>query len=148
MPSINQVTLRGRVGREPRWGKSRSGALACRLLLATDISEEDEVTGKVQQVTEWNMAIIDRQLAEQFRDKVNKGDEVLVEGRMKTRCWTDDKGTVRYITEVFAYTMRVYPKKRLVSTSIADPGLADWVADYDEWTPIWAESLSPDAHAA
>jgi single-strand DNA-binding protein len=131
MGSINQVTLQGKVGREPSWGSTPNGAPACRVLLVTDAMEHDEKTGKPRQVTEWNRVILERQLAEQVRDGIGKGDEVLVTGRLRTRSWRDREGAVRYLTEVFAETVKVFRKASVPSVAM-DEDLLAWLANHDD----------------
>lgn len=134
MGTINKVTVKGKLGKEPSWGALPSGALACRLVLATTVIEEDEATGKARRSTEWHRAVLEGRLAEQVREGLAKGDDVYVEGRLKTRKWTDRYGIVRYCTEILADAVQVFPKMRAQGASIADDELIAWVSAYDQAT--------------
>ena len=134
MGTINKVTLKGQLGKEPSWGALPNGALACRLVLATTVIDEDEATGKAQRSTEWHRAVLEGRLAEQVRDGLAKGDEVYVEGRLKTRKWTDRHGIARYCTEILADAVQVFPKARPRVATITDDELIAWVSAYDEAT--------------
>lgn len=132
MGSINKVTLRGWLGKEPTWGTLPCGALACRLMLATTVSGKDPATGKARHSTEWHRALLEGRLADQVRTGVANGDEVYLEGRLRTRKWTDRQGIVRDYTEVVAEVVQVFRKARTLGAAIADDELIAWVADYDE----------------
>ncbi|NHZ99025.1 single-stranded DNA-binding protein [Massilia sp. CCM 8734] len=134
MGTINKVTLKGRLGKEPSWGTLPSGALACRLLLATTAFEDDNSTGNARRCTEWHRAVLEGRLAEQVRDRLAKGDEVYIEGGLKTRTWTDGQGIARYCTEVFAQNVQVFPQLRARCATLAESELLAWVSDYDEAT--------------
>lgn len=134
MAAINKVTLRGKLGKEPRWGATPAGALAVRLVVATTVIEEDEASGKEVPSTEWHRAVLEGRLAEQVRNGVSKGDEVYIEGRLKTRRWTDRHGIVRYCTEIFADAVQVLPKKSAQCPTIPHDELVAWVSSYDAAT--------------
>lgn len=146
MGTINKVTLKGKLGKEPSWGALPSGALACRLVLATTVIEVDEATGKARRSTEWHRAVLEGRLAEQVRDGLAKGDDVYVEGRLKTRKWTDRHGIVRYCTEILADAVQVFPKVRAQGAPIMDDELIAWVSAYDEATA--REAVAEAAKAA
>ncbi|WP_229509463.1 single-stranded DNA-binding protein [Massilia sp. CCM 8734] len=131
---INTVTLKGRLSKEPRWNGAPGGRLACRLALTT-IDEGDEYApGKRRQHTEWHLAILEGECAEQVRNRISKGDEVYIEGRLKTRTWTDGQGISRYCTEVFARNVQVFPQLRAICATLAESELLAWVSDYDDAT--------------
>lgn len=134
MAAINKVTLQGKLGKEPRWGATPAGALAVRLVVATTVIEEEEASGKEVPSTEWHRAVLEGRIAEQVRNGVSKGDEVYIEGRLKTRRWTDRHGIVRYCTEIFADAVHVLPKKSAQCATIPHDELVAWVSSYDAAT--------------
>jgi len=134
MAAINKVTLQGKLGKEPRWGATPAGALAVRLVVATTVIEEDETSGQEVRSTEWHRAVLEGRLAEQVRHGVSKGDEVFIEGRLKTRRWTDRHGIVRYCTEILADAVQVFPKQSAQCATIPHDALVEWVASYDAAT--------------
>ena len=50
--------------------------------------------------TEWHNIVVRNKAAEICEKYLKKGDKVYIEGRIKTRKWTDDKGMDRYSTEI------------------------------------------------
>ena len=148
MGTINKVTLKGPLGKEPSWGLLPSGPLACRLVLATTSIVEDEVSGTARRSTEWHRAVLEGRLAEQVRNGLAKGDEVYLEGRLKTRKWTDRSGIVRYCTEILADAVQVFPMARRQGDSIADDELIAWVSAYDEATASEAAAAAANASPA
>lgn len=55
--------------------------------------------------TTWYTVTAWRALADRVRDSVNRGDAVIVHGRLSTRTWTDDKGLPVTTLEVEASYM-------------------------------------------
>ena len=60
----------------------------------------NRTTGERVSNTEWHNIIVRNKAAEICEKYLKKGDKVYVEGRLKTRKWTDDKGMDRYSTEI------------------------------------------------
>ncbi|HSM62756.1 MAG TPA: single-stranded DNA-binding protein, partial [Gillisia sp.] len=50
--------------------------------------------------TEWHNIVVRNKAAEICEKYLKKGDKVYVEGRLKSRKWTDDKGIERYSVEI------------------------------------------------
>jgi single-strand DNA-binding protein len=48
----------------------------------------------------WHNIVVRNKAAEICEKYLTKGDKVYIEGRIKTRKWTDDKGMERYSTEI------------------------------------------------
>lgn len=134
--SINQVTLMGRIGRDPRWATLPGGGEVCNVVLATHETEQDWRTGALREVTHWHRAVLAGSVAQSVRDGIGKGDALYVEGRMRTRKWTSASGDVRYTTEVIAAQVQLYRKAGRTQEDtdgehLADPDIAAWLADYD-----------------
>lgn len=132
MGRLNKVTLMGQLGKEPRWGRLPSGELACSLVLGTEDEEQTASTRK--RTLEWHRAVLAGKLAEEVRDRIAKGDQVYVEGKLKTRTWIDTKGITRFCTEIHADAVQVFPKTRIQAAPLTDPELVAWFAEYDEAT--------------
>ena len=66
--------------------------------LATTESYKDKEGNWVDQ-TEWHNIVAWRWLAER---NLVKGDQVYIEGKLKTRSWEDAEGKKHYMTEVYA----------------------------------------------
>jgi single-strand DNA-binding protein len=105
MASVNKVILIGNCGRDPEVRYSQSGAAICNVTLATSRSWKDKTTGERVEETEWHRVVFYDRLAEIAGEYVKKGKQIYVEGRLKTRKWTDKDGVEKYTTEVIANEM-------------------------------------------
>ncbi len=102
MKSINKVILKGRLGDDPKSAATSTGKIKTAFSVATDESWKDK-DGKWQTNTEWNKVVIWKSpLAEVVAQHVKKGDVVLIEGKNKTRSYTDEDKVKKWITEVVA----------------------------------------------
>jgi single-strand DNA-binding protein len=102
MSSVNRVTILGRVGKDPELRYATGGAAICNLSVATSRSWKDKTSGERQEETEWHRVALFERLAEVAGEYVKKGKQVYIEGRLKTRKWTDKDGVERYTTEIMA----------------------------------------------
>ncbi len=98
MSSIkNYVHLLGNIGDDPQVKNLESGIKVARFSLATNEYYKD-AKGKKQTDTNWHTIVAWGKIAE----IVEKGKEVGVVGKLKTRTYTMDDGNQRYVTEVVA----------------------------------------------
>ncbi len=98
---VNKVILVGHLGADPELRYTPSGAAVCEMRLATNESWTDR-QGQRQERTEWHRIVVWSKLAENCSKYLNKGRQVYVEGRLRTRSWDDKDGNKRYTTEVIA----------------------------------------------
>ena len=71
-----------------------------RFPLATNETYTSKQTGERINNTEWHNIVVRNKAVEICEKYLTKGDKIYVEGRIKTRKWTDDKGMDRYSTEI------------------------------------------------
>lgn len=107
MASINKVTLIGNVGKDPEVRYTQSGAAICNISLATTRSWKDKNSGEKQEETEWHRVVFYDRLAEVVGEWVKKGKTIYIEGRLKTRKWTNKDGQDVYTTEIIAIQMQM-----------------------------------------
>jgi single-strand DNA-binding protein len=107
MASVNKVILIGNLGRDPEVRYMPSGSAICNLRIATSRNWKDKTTGERQEETEWHSVALFDRLAEIAGEYLKKGRPVYIEGRLKTRKWTDKDGNERYTTEVIAQEMQL-----------------------------------------
>jgi len=105
MASVNKVILIGNLGKDPEVRYAPSGAAICNITLATSRNWKDKSTGERQEETEWHRIVFYDRLAEIAGEYLKKGKSVYIEGRLKTRKWTDKEGVDRYTTEIIANDM-------------------------------------------
>ncbi|MFO1328731.1 MAG: single-stranded DNA-binding protein [Rubrivivax sp.] len=107
MASINKVILIGNLGRDPEVRYAPSGSAICNATIATSRQWKDKTSGERQEETEWHRVVFYDRLAEIAGEYLKKGRSVYVEGRLKTRKWTDKEGVERYTTEIVADQMQM-----------------------------------------
>jgi single-strand DNA-binding protein len=99
MPAVNKVILLGNVGQDPEVRHMPNGDAVCNLSLATNRKWKDK-NGDVQEEVEWHRLTFFARQAEIVGEYVDKGDPLYVEGRLKTRKYTDKDGAEKYTTEI------------------------------------------------
>ncbi len=107
MASVNKVILIGNLGRDPEVRYAPSGAAICNVTIATSRQWKDKTSGDRQEETEWHRVVFYDRLAEIAGEYLKKGRPVYVEGRLKTRKWTDKDGVEKYTTEIVADQMQL-----------------------------------------
>lgn len=103
--SVNKVILIGNLGRDPEVRRLENGAVVANFPLATSETYVDKVTGERRDTTDWHNIVLWRGLAEVAEKYARKGQKIYIEGKLKTRSWTDKDGNTRYTTEVLAEEM-------------------------------------------
>ncbi len=98
--TINKVILIGHLGDNVKMHFFEGGNSIGRFPLATNDSYINKQTGEKVVNTEWHNIVVRNKLAEIFERYAKKGDKVYLEGRLKTRRWTDETGRERYMTEI------------------------------------------------
>jgi len=107
MASVNKVILIGNLGRDPEVRYTANGAAICNVTIATSRNWKDKNSGEKVEETEWHRVVFYDRLAEIAGEYLKKGRSVYVEGRLKTRKWTDKDGVEKYTTEVIADNMQM-----------------------------------------
>jgi single-strand DNA-binding protein len=107
MASVNKVILIGNLGRDPEVRYAPSGSAICNVTVATSRKWKDKTSGEKQEETEWHRVVFYDRLAEIAGEYLKKGRPVYVEGRLKTRKWTDKDGVEKYTTEIVADQMQL-----------------------------------------
>lgn len=105
MAGVNKVLLIGNLGKDPEVRHLESGVMVANFPLATTESYRDRNTGERRQITEWHNIVLWRGLAEISEKYLKKGNQVYIEGKLRTRSWQDQEGNTRYTTEVIADNM-------------------------------------------
>ena len=105
MNGVNKVILIGTLGRDPEVKYTSGGAAICNLSLATSRSWKDKNTGERQEETEWHRVVLYERQAEVAGEYLKKGKPVYIEGRLKTRKWTDKDGVEKFTTEIVGQEM-------------------------------------------
>ena len=105
---MNKVILIGNLGKAPETRTLETGVVVCRFPLATSEKYKNRKTGEKNSHTEWHNVVLWRGLAEVAEKYLNKGDKILIEGRIRSRSWEDkESGQMRFITEILADQMQM-----------------------------------------
>lgn len=102
MASLNKVILIGNLGKDPEVISFDNGTKKMSVSLATTERFRDR-DGNWQEQTEWHNLVSWGPLAQDIADKRRnyvKGDQMYVEGRIKSRQYVDGQNVTRHITEI------------------------------------------------
>ena len=105
MAGVNKVILIGNLGKDPEVRHLENGTAVANFSMATSESYKDRTSGEKKTITEWHNIVLWRGLAEVAEKYLKKGDQVYIEGKLKTRTWDDKDGNTRYTTEVVGDNM-------------------------------------------
>ena len=98
------MILIGNLGKDPEIRSLEGGVKVANFSLATTETYKGKNGEKVEQ-TEWHNIVLWRGLAEVAESYLKKGNSIFIEGKLKTRDWTDKDGNKRYTTEIVADNM-------------------------------------------
>lgn len=124
MSSINQVTLLGRVGQEPKVTTANNGTTIAKLTLATSRKYKD------QEQTQWHNITVFNKAAEFAGKYIHKGDCVVVIGEIKYDKYTNEKGEERSVTNIVASNIQLCASKQ-------DKSCGQHTDDYPEGNIPW-----------
>jgi len=110
MAGINKVILVGNLGRDPEIRTLENGSKVAQFSIATTESYKDKA-GNWQDQTEWHNIVVWRYLADKAENSLKKGSKVYLEGKIRTRSWTDKDNNTRYTTEIIGDKMLVLDKR-------------------------------------
>ena len=108
---LNKVQIIGRLGKPVDLKYTQSGSPVANMTVATDESYTDK-QGQRQTTTEWHRVIVFGKTAETCQQYLDKGSLVYVEGKLKTRKFTDRNGQERYTTEIVADRMQFLDRRQ------------------------------------
>lgn len=108
---VNKVILVGNVGLDPEVRTTESGVKVARVRLATTERIYNRQTNENAELTEWHTITLWRGLADVVDRYVRKGSQLYIEGRLRTREWTDKDNIKRYTTEIMADEMKLLGRR-------------------------------------
>ena len=124
MASLNKVILIGRFGKDPEVTTFENGNKKVSVTLATSDRYRDREGSWVEQ-TDWHNIVVFGNLAIDIADRkrnYSKGDLMYIEGKLRTRQYTDQQGQIHNITEVSAdKMMQLAPARPSQQSSYGTP---------------------------
>lgn len=108
---INKVILIGNVGADPEIRTLEGGIKVARIRIATTERIYNRTTQEAKEHTEWHSVTLWRNMADVADRFVRKGSQVYIEGRIRSRDWTDEAGAKRYAIEIVADDMKLLGRR-------------------------------------
>ncbi len=104
---INKVILVANATADAEARTTSNGNTITSVRLATNESWKDKTTGETQERTEYHRVKFFGRLAEIAADYIRKGQQVYIEGSLRTDKYTDKEGVERYTTDIIANEMQL-----------------------------------------
>jgi single-strand DNA-binding protein len=97
--SLNKVLLIGNLGRDPELKATPSGQSVARFSVATTETWKNQ-SGEKQSKTEWHNIVVWGKQAEIAEKYLRKGKQIMVEGRIQYREYTDQAGVKKTACDI------------------------------------------------
>ena len=110
MSSVNKAIIVGNLGKDPEMRYLPSGDAVANISVATT-SKYKNKAGEMVEETEWHRVSFFGGLAEVVGKYLKKGSQVYIEGKIKTRKYTDKDGVEKYSTDIVASEMQMLGSK-------------------------------------
>lgn len=104
--SVNKVILIGRLGQVPETRRTGTGDAVTNFSLATDEQWKDK-NGQKQTRTEWHNITMFGKLGEIASQYLRKGDQVFIEGQIRSSKYSTKDGVERTAYNIIAAEMRM-----------------------------------------
>lgn len=144
---LNQCQFIGRLGADVEARYLNSGKPVANFKIAVGSSWKSKDTGEKNEAVEWVAIVAFDKLAEICVEYLRKGQQVFIQGAMKTRKWKDKEGNDRYSTEIIASQMQMLgsraereePQQRPAKAKAQPPSQKDQQDDFNDSVPfMWS----------
>jgi single-strand DNA-binding protein len=125
--NLNKVIIIGRTTSNPEMKSTKSGKSVVSMSIATNRYYKTS-KGEKQEEVEFHNVVFWGKQAEIVSQYVEKGQLLMVEGRLNTRNWETKQGIKRYTTEIIAEGLQLGPSKN-GSKGESEPKKSDNVED-------------------
>ncbi len=99
---LNLCQFIGRIGKDIELKYMPNGDAVANFSIACGDDYKDKQTGQKVEQTNWINVVAFRRLAEILGEYCNKGDQVYISGKQRTRKYQAQDGSDRYSTEIVA----------------------------------------------
>lgn len=106
---LNHITVMGRLTHDPEMRKTPSGVSVVNFTVAVDRDIKNKETGERE--TDFLDVVAWRYTADYMSKYCTKGSQVVVDGRLQIRSWTDKDGNKRKNAEIQADSIYITGKK-------------------------------------
>src|SRR5262252_5112900 len=100
--TINTVTLSGNLTRDPEHRTTSGGTSVVKLRIASNERYKNQTTGEWDDRPGYYDITIWKGMADWVASNIKKGDQVVVEGRLRWREWETDEGQKRQAVDITA----------------------------------------------
>jgi single-strand DNA-binding protein len=100
MASMQKLIMIGYLGKDPETRYTPSGAAVCAFSVATTERWKDKQSGEQKEITEWHNCEAWGRTAEVCGEYLHKGDQVYLEGKVRTEEYEDKEGNRRWSVKV------------------------------------------------
>lgn len=111
MASKNQVSLLGRLGKDPEVRTFQSGDSITSFSLATTETWKDKQTGEKKESTQWHNCVASARLGEVIAQYTRKGSLVDLDGKLVYRKYTDKDKVERTVAEIRVIDIRFLDRR-------------------------------------
>lgn len=120
---MNKVILFGYVGKDPDITSFQNGGKVAQFSLATTEKGYKTKDGReIPDETQWHNIVVRKSgLAGVCESYVRKGTPLLIEGKLKTRTYNANDGSMRYVTEVVVDELTIMGKRENPSVPAQAP---------------------------
>lgn len=98
--TLNKVMLIGFLGDDIKMHYFDGGNCIGRFQLATNEVYINKTTNEKITSTEWHNLVVRNKAAELCEKYLSKGDKIYIEGRIKSRQWQSEDGSIKHTTEI------------------------------------------------
>lgn len=128
MRGLNKVMLIGNIGRDPEVQSFEGGRKRASFTLATSERYRDR-NGVDQTVTEWHNIVVWGPQTDTVEKYLKKGMPLFVEGKIKTREYTNKEGVQKRVTEIIAENFSMLSTRRPDEQSSLDEAQDNAIKD-------------------
>jgi single-strand DNA-binding protein len=144
MPELNSVIIAGNLTKDPIYRQTTNGTPVVNFSVASNRRYRDSKDDWQEDVcyvgvVAWN------KLAESCRDKLKKGNAVLVEGELQSRTFKTEKGDSKTIVEIKARRIQFLNKKLGAEGAVSDEHHEEIPAAFED--DSFEKHLSPEDSA-
>jgi single-strand DNA-binding protein len=118
----NRVIIAGNLGQAPELRYTASGTAVTNMSVA--VNTKEKVNGEWKDVTYWASIVVWGKQAESCAQYLDKGRQVLVEGKLQRRGW-ESNGEKKHKTEIVASTVKFIGGKGEQSSGPAPDEISD-----------------------
>jgi len=137
MASVNKAIIVGHLGQDPELRYTSGGDAAANISVATSEQWKDKNTGEQKEQTEWHRISFFGKPAEIVCQYLRKGSQIYVEGKIRSKKYTDKNGIERTAFEIIAESFKMLGKKsESGSTKKAAPAAPQQANELDDDIPF------------